>query len=424
MHYKRISIHTSEDARWHKEPLHEAIVNFVRDLKLAARCTVTRGLAGCYENGTVATNKLEILSYKMPLIIEIMLPAPELDRVLPPLQNMVVEGIIGVSDIEVVLHRTKGQLIPIHLRVRDVMTATPQRVTAATSVGDVVKILVAADFNCLPVVDDDEKPIGIITQGDLISRAGMPIRLGLLDQLDKDHLDATLQTMANQSAGEVMSHNVVTVADETPLTQAVHTMLQRSLKRLPVVDAKGTLVGILARRDIFHAVTTVSPDWQTLQTQHVQVEGIRPVSEIMRRDTHTVASNTPLTDVARVIDENDIQRVAVVDDTGRLLGLVFDRDLLGLLSGQEAGFWRRLTDRLTRTGRGTLDTSDQEQDRAQMAGDIMKTDLVTIREDAHIDDAIRLMTQRQIKRLPVVDAEGRFRGMISRDQLLRAGTDV
>jgi CBS domain-containing protein len=54
----------------------------------------------------------------------------------------------------------------------------------------------------------------------------------------------------------------------------------------------------------------------------------------------------------------------------------------------------------------------------------MKTDLVTIREDAHIDDAIRLMTQRQIKRLPVVDAEGRFRGMISRDQLLRAGTDV
>lgn len=424
MHYKRIAIHTSEEIRWHKEPLHEAIVTFVRDRKLAARCTVTRGLAGCYENGTMATTKWEILSYKMPVIVEIILPAPELDRVLPTLQNMVVEGIISVSDVEVVLHRTQGQLIPIHLRVRDVMTAAPQRVSAATSVGDVVRTLVSADFNCLPVVDDNDRPIGIITQGDLISRAGMPIRLGLLDQLDKDHLDATLQTMANQSAGEVMSHNVVTVADDTPLTEAVHTMLQRSLKRLPVVDANGTLVGILARRDIFHAITTVSPDWQTLQTQHVQVDGIRPVSEIMRRDTHTVASTTPLTEVARVIDENDIQRVAVVDDTGRLLGLVFDRDLLRLLTDQKAGLWSRLTDRLISTSGGKHDTGDAERGRTQTAGDIMKTDLVTIREDAHVDDAIRLMTQRQIKRLPVVDAKGRFRGMISRDQLLRAGTVV
>ena len=46
---------------------------------------------------------------------------------------------------------------------------------------------------------------------------------------------------------------------------------------------------------------------------------------------------------------------------------------------------------------------------------------VTIREDALIGEAIRLMTAERLKRLPVVDADGRFRGMISRDSLLRTG---
>jgi CBS domain-containing protein len=51
----------------------------------------------------------------------------------------------------------------------------------------------------------------------------------------------------------------------------------------------------------------------------------------------------------------------------------------------------------------------------------MNTDVVTIREDAPIEEAIRLMLDRAIKRLPVLDADGKFRGMISRDSLLRAG---
>jgi CBS domain-containing protein len=51
----------------------------------------------------------------------------------------------------------------------------------------------------------------------------------------------------------------------------------------------------------------------------------------------------------------------------------------------------------------------------------MKSDLATIPEEASIDEAIRLMTAKQIKRLPVVDAEGQFKGMVSRDSLLRAG---
>ncbi len=123
----------------------------------------------------------------------------------------------------------------------------------------------------------------------------------------------------------------------------------------------------------------------------------------------------------RVIDSNDIQRVAVVGDDGKLLGLVSDHDLLRLFSGHKIGVWDRVASKLTFTDMGKRHKAVVDQARKRTAGEVMKSDLVTIREDAHIDEAIGLMTARQIKRLPVVDAEGRFKGMLSRDSLLRAG---
>lgn len=57
----------------------------------------------------------------------------------------------------------------------------------------------------------------------------------------------------------------------------------------------------------------------------------------------------------------------------------------------------------------------------QTAQAIMKPDLITIHEKAEIDSAISLMTEHVIKRLPVVDDQGIFKGMISREVLLKEG---
>ena len=52
----------------------------------------------------------------------------------------------------------------------------------------------------------------------------------------------------------------------------------------------------------------------------------------------------------------------------------------------------------------------------------MNSHIVTVREDDSIDEILHLMLERAIKRLPVLDAEGKFKGMISRDALLRSAT--
>lgn len=81
--YKIIRIFTSEEeVHWHGKPLYNAIMEYIRSLKLAARCTINRRIAGCYENGEISTQTILDLSMNLPLTIEIFLPAAEAESVL------------------------------------------------------------------------------------------------------------------------------------------------------------------------------------------------------------------------------------------------------------------------------------------------------------------------------------------------------
>jgi PII-like signaling protein len=124
IHYRIITVYTNEEARWKGRPLHDAVVNLVRRRKIAARCHVTRGIAGCYENGEVATHSIVDLSANLPLEIRIVLPTAEAETLLSDLEPMVGEGMILVEDAHVRSHRTAKRLFPRGMRVRDAMTAS------------------------------------------------------------------------------------------------------------------------------------------------------------------------------------------------------------------------------------------------------------------------------------------------------------
>jgi CBS domain-containing protein len=419
--YNVIEVFTSEEARWQGIPVWNAIVDHVRKSGTAARCMVSRGLAGCYENGEIASNKIEILSFNMPIKVEVILPAAELDAVLPGVEDIVTDGVVVVEDMEVRLHRTQKRLIARQLRVKDAMTAPPQTVSEQTSVSDVIRLLLGNEFNAVPVVDPAGHPVGIISQGDLISRAGMPVRLGLLAQLERHQVEEFLETVSHRTAGEIMTKPVTTVQEDKRLSEAVDVMLKHRLKRLPVVNSQNEIVGVIARSDVFHIITREAPDWKAIRAQNVFVDNVTLVRDIMRRDTHTAHPDTSVEEVVRLIDDSDIQRVAVVDDDGRLLGLISDANLLGLFSEHRAGIWDYLIRKLPFTELARRHRELVEQTRASKAADVMKTDLLTVHEDTRIEDAIKIMAEHSIKRLPVVDENGVFKGMVSRDSVLRAG---
>jgi CBS domain-containing protein len=414
--YKVIEIFTSEEVRWQGSPVYDAIVQFVHDLKIAARCMVTRGIEGAYESGEIATGRLEVLSYNMPVRITIVVPAVEAERILSRAEQMVSDGIVAVHDLNVIAHKTHGLLIPKDTRVRDLMTPAPKKVSLDTSLAEVARLLLSSTFTGLPVVDRENRPVGVISQGDLIYKAGMPMRLGLLAESDRDQVSAILEGLALRQAQEVMTQPAVMIEQDKLVTDAVNLMLKKQVKRLPVVDAEGKLVGILSRLDVFHTILRECPDWQAFKKQEIAVD-LRFVSDIMRRDTSTVLPDTPVAEVIRLIDCNDIQRVCVVDKEGHFLGVISDKDLLAAFSGRHPGFWNYLASKIPFTEHAQL----REDLRGKTAGEVMNSNIVTVTEDAPINEAIRLMLDKAIKRLPVLDSQGKFKGLVSRDALLRAG---
>lgn len=421
LEYSMIEIFTGEEARCEGKPLAEAVVEYVRGLRIAARCIVTRGIGGAFENGDVATQNILELSFNMPLKIEIILPSPELDVVLPVVEEMVCEGIVSVRTMQVRSHKTERRLLPRHFRVKDIMTPSPKKVTPSTSLKEIAQLLMSSVFTGVPVVDDGNRPIGIITQGDLIYRAGMPMRLGLLAVSDQGKVTAVLDSLTSKQAREAMTSPVVSISEEAFAEEAVRLMLQKEVKRLPVVDKHGKLTGMISRLDIFRTVMRESPDWQAFRGQRIRVDNLRVVADIMRRDTLVVEAETPVEEVLRIIDKNDIQRVAVVDGDETFLGLISDRDLLTAFTDYHPGIWDYFVSRMPFGERGRAKKGLKLHLRMRTAAEVMRTDLITVREDTPIEEAIRLMTEKALKRLPVLNAEGKFKGMISRDALLRTG---
>jgi CBS domain-containing protein len=411
--YCIVEIYTSEEARWKGAPLWEAIVNQVARSPLVARCLVTKAVAGAYENGELSSSHLEVLSYNMPVKVEIVLPAGECERLLRDLEGMVTDGIVAVREAQVAAHQVKARLIPRQLRVRDVMAASPASVSQTTPVSDIIRLLLTAEFNAVPVVDEQGRPVGIITQGDLIERAHMPIRLGLLAELDRRQLEDYLQGIQGLTAAQVMTTPVVTIDGDKRVDQLVQTMLKRRLKRLPVVDREGRLIGVVARLDVFGIIARSADTTQALAAHHVSIGEAAVVADIMTRELDTVGPDASGAQILDLLRERNVQRLAVVDDKGVLLGLITDLDILTALSRRRSGFWDYLS---------------RPRDLAQAAAgktatQIMKTDLVTVTENTPVEEAVRLMAEHGLKRLPVVDAEGRYRGMIARQDVLRAGTD-
>ena len=117
--------------------------------------------------------------------------------------------------------------------VKIIMTENPACCDPDTSLQEVAKMMVEKDCGCIPVVDENSKPIGMITDRDITVRT---VAKG------QNPLDLT--------AGKVMTSDVYTVTPETSIEECCRLMEEKQVRRVAVVDAKGTCCGMVAQADI------------------------------------------------------------------------------------------------------------------------------------------------------------------------------
>jgi CBS domain-containing protein len=124
----------------------------------------------------------------------------------------------------------------------------------------------------------------------------------------------------------------------------------------------------------------------------------KSVREVMTENPRTVAPDASVAEAARVMKEEDVGSVPVVEGD-RLIGTLTDRDIVV---------------RVIAEGRDPQSTKVRE---------VASTDLVTIDPQQDLDEALRLMARHQIRRVPVVEEDGRLVGIVAQADAARQGLD-
>lgn len=141
------------------------------------------------------------------------------------------------------------------LKAKDVMTSPVVTVRPGTPVREVSGLMLEHRISGLPVVDEDGRLVGIITESDLLQKASGPSpleRLAFLRPEQAQELDQHLRRYEAKVASEMMTRPVVTAEETTSLRELARLMADRRINRVPIVR-DGHVVGIVTRHDILKA---------------------------------------------------------------------------------------------------------------------------------------------------------------------------
>ncbi len=138
-----------------------------------------------------------------------------------------------------------------------------------------------------------------------------------------------------------------------------------------------------------------------------------PVSEVMTKDVVTIKRNADLNEAARLLSENRISGMPVVDDDNRVIGVISEADILILAGLKKEPTFMDIV-------HAVLGDPKPAHKKASRAEDVMSFPPITSKPDDGVMDVALILDERRIKRLPVVDSEGRLLGIISRADIVRS----
>lgn len=140
------------------------------------------------------------------------------------------------------------------MKVREVMTQDVVTIGPEASLKDVAEILAERRISGLPVVDEERKVVGVVSEADILvkEQGPEPQHDGLIGWLLKGGR-ADEDKLAARTAGEAMTSPPITIGAERQVSEAARLMVEHGIKRLPVVDSDGRLAGIVTRADLVKA---------------------------------------------------------------------------------------------------------------------------------------------------------------------------
>jgi CBS domain-containing protein len=274
-------------------------------------------------------------------------------------------------------------------------------------------------------VDPEKRLVGVISDTDLLERGDMEVSISLKRATDPALARSLISRLRQnkRTVAQIMTVDPITIGPDASLSEAARLMGKRNLKRLPVVDARKRLVGMLSRFDILkaHAASHL-PQSATARRSGQTHPGVgQTVADVMERSVPSLPPEALVSEVLNLLTSDKSQRVVVVDSDHRVLGIISDTDLVARMSPEtHPGILEQLVSKLPLGHFSTEARSHLQKARGKTAADLMTQPVITLPASESIGTALAMAAEKHIKRFPVVDEEGKLLGIVGRGELLSA----
>ncbi len=150
--------------------------------------------------------------------------------------------------------RHAEQRVARRISVRDVMTKNVIKITADADFNEATNLLSENRISGLPVVDEDNRVIGLITEADVLSMAGMRKGHAFKDIIRHILGEPLSGPKKSRRLRDVMTSPAITTGPDADIREVALTLDEKRIKRLPVVDDQGRLIGVISRADIVRVI--------------------------------------------------------------------------------------------------------------------------------------------------------------------------
>ena len=143
---------------------------------------------------------------------------------------------------------------------KDIMTTDVITVKEDTTIDAVSKIFVEKNISGLPVVNEYNKLVGVISEGDLVYKekpVRAPLFINFLDSLipvDRKEFQEEMKKIAAYKVGDLMSKPPIYAYEETEIGEIAELIIDRQVNRVPIVNEIHEVVGLISRHDIIKSM--------------------------------------------------------------------------------------------------------------------------------------------------------------------------
>jgi CBS domain-containing protein len=261
-----------------------------------------------------------------------------------------------------------------------------QTVSAAASIRATAQQMESNRLGCLIVVDAHERPVGVITDRDVVLR-------GLQQGNDPEQM----------RAGDIMSKVAAKARGAMPINTAILRMGTDGVRRMPVIDPHGRLAGVFTYDDAMQQVAKNlglaadairSQSAAPTPTSSDEGSWEAPTARRYRQTPITLAPDASVRDAIDEMAESGTGSIVVVDDTGSPTGIVTDRDIMC---------------RVAAIG------SDPQNVKLS---DIMSKDVAFADQGASLQHILEYAKERGVRRIPLVDSSKRLVAIVTLDDVI------